>query len=123
MDVSLFGESPSVFTIQIGVSRRPSGQPIRVSVVHAEGSRDQDRVVDLLVRGPLLPGAEDVLARDLLAAALYFASNGKQRLHLLRDCGHLEIRLHTIHELLISVEPVSSHGAVRMLAEVAIVLR
>jgi hypothetical protein len=40
--------------IHLEIARLPGGEPIDVAVVHAEGGRDQHRVVNLFVRGALL---------------------------------------------------------------------
>ncbi len=68
--------------------------------------------MDLFVSCPLLPSAKNVLVGDLLTALLHFARDREQGFQLFRNCGHLAICFHTVDELLISVEPVSSHGTV-----------
>src|ERR1700727_1047164 len=107
----------------MGVGGRPRGQTMHIAVVHAKRGGNRDCIVNFFIGCALLPCASDIFICDLLSASLYYAGNREPGFQLLRNCGYLEIRLFSVDELLISVEPVSSHSTMSVLTEVAIVLR
>src|SRR5678815_3339089 len=71
--ISLAGKPGPMRPIAIRIGRSPRCQTIYVAVVHAECSRDQNRIVNLYVRRALLLGPLDILRLHLLAAALYLS--------------------------------------------------
>ena len=79
--------------------------------------------MDLFVGSAVLSRAANIFGGDVLTALLNLPGNRQQGFQFVGYLGGLEVQLHLIHELFISPQTVSSHGAMSMLAKVAVVLR
>jgi hypothetical protein len=75
------------------IGRREGREAVNVTVVHAEGRGDQDRVVDFNVCGTFGARLFDVNVRHLFAALLHLAGNRQQRFQLVRDGRCLRVTL------------------------------
>lgn len=122
VEVSHFAHDRSPGSIEICVVGLPGCQAIHVAVVHAKSSGNQDRVVNLQVRSPLLPRAFNILAGHVLSTLPNLSGDGQQRLELLRNVRARVVLLYIQHQPLIPAQVVSSDGAMDILAIVAIVL-
>jgi hypothetical protein len=74
------GHDLSHLAVVVWVGRLPRVQAIYVTVKHAEGSRDQNGIVNLLIGGTLLTRPPDILKSDVLASFLNLARDREQRL-------------------------------------------
>jgi hypothetical protein len=59
-DVPCFGKPFSIVAVELRVRGGPRSQPVHVAVVHTEGGRDQDGVVNLLVACAMVSGRKPV---------------------------------------------------------------
>lgn len=109
-----------------GILRLPGRKAIDISIEHAEGCSNEDRIVDLTISCPLSSCCSDVFGRDVLATLLHFSGDGKQRLKLRRNVGRCDVRLDGFDKSvvgIVSAEVLCCSGTVRKLAETAVVAR
>jgi hypothetical protein len=75
------GDETGALPISIRVSGSKSVQAIDVAIEHAESSGNQDRVVNLQVRGSFPAGAGDVFGPNLAPPLLYAAGERSKALN------------------------------------------
>ena len=79
-DIADVGHDSSHLAVIVWVGWLPRVQAIYVTVKHAEGSRDQNGIVNFLIGGTLPTRPPDILWRNLLASFLNLARDREQRL-------------------------------------------
>src|ERR1035441_2199228 len=82
VDVTHGGQHLARFNVGFLGFRRPRAQPVHIPVVHAEGGRDQYRVMDFKIGGSLLSGGLDGGFRHLPASLLDRKSTRLNSSHL-----------------------------------------
>jgi hypothetical protein len=92
-------------------------------VSHAKGRRDQNRIVNLFIRGTLLACPRDVFRHHVLATFLNLTSNREQRFQFVGDFGAGVVAFDAIDQVVVSTQVFSRCRSVRELAKAAIVLR
>jgi len=122
-DVADAGHDLSHLAIFVWIGRLPSVQAIYVAVEHAEGSRDQNGIVNLFVGGSFLACPFDIFRYDVLATFLNLAGDREQRFQLVGDFRGGVVPLDAIDQIVISAQVFGGGSAVRELAETAIILR
>ena len=80
--VSLSGEVLPHLLVHRVIVWLPGAETIHIAVVHAKGSGDQHRIVNLLVRRAQRPRGFDILSRNMLAALLNLSRNNEETLEL-----------------------------------------
>src|SRR5687768_7528632 len=100
---------------------RPSRQPVDVAVVHAEGRRDEDRVVDLEVGGACGAGCRDVAFGHGATAPLDRCRDLEQGTKAGAHGSLPRISLDALHDVVAAGDLTSREGGVREIAEPALV--
>src|SRR5580658_9624408 len=98
------------------IIRSPGGQPVYIPVKHAKCGGNQNGIVDLLVRSPLLPRSGNVLRLHLLSTLLNLTGNGQQRFHFVGDLSRGRIALYLLHEVFIPVKLILGNRSMRVRA-------
>jgi len=84
-DVAIARNHLAAFAIERGILRLEGRETIYVAVVHAEGSRDENRVVNFKIGRPLLARTLHPFRGHLLAALPDLTGNDQQRLEFVGD--------------------------------------
>jgi hypothetical protein len=116
------GHDLSHLAIFVWVGWLPRVQAIHIAVEHAKGRRDQNRIVNLFIRGTLLACARDVIKRHVLATFLNLTRNREQQFQFVGDFGAGVVAFDAIDQVVVSTQVFSCRRSVRELAEAAIVL-
>ena len=119
--ISVCCQLPSHPVVRLGLGRCPRGEAVDVAVVHAEGCRDEDRIVDFDVGRTFGTRPRDVVARYLLAALLNFSGDGEKSAQLVGDRRRLMVVADSIDQIIVAVEMMGGGGAVAIAAEVAFI--
>ena len=94
------------------IGGRPGGEAVDVAVVHAEGCRDEDGVVDLEIGRTFGPCCFDVRARDALAVDRNLAGNVQECAKLGLDRRAVGVALDLFDQLDSAIELDGGEGAV-----------
>src|SRR5690606_25830653 len=89
--ISMNGQTLSHGLIILWVCRGQTCESVHISIEHAKGCGNQDRIMDAAVLGPFFPGPLDVWGRSGLPAPLYLCRDMEQGLHFWGQGGIVKI--------------------------------
>ena len=117
----MLDEQVGALLVDRGIGRSPRREPVDVAVEHAEGGGDQHRVMDLDVGCALAAGGGHVVGGDRAPVDLDLGGDREQRAQLVADRSARRVALHLLDQGHPSLELHRGEGAVRRLAERALV--